>query len=222
MKIVYLFVVCICYGIISPLAAQYRFDFEVHDSLDNPSGEPVYVLQFDKISDSQKFCLLQDQISNPEADYLVTKKTLSISYVTNGSCHTYYLRDRELDTFPRKVIIYPKAPAQLRSLDLRLYDPANNPVTNEFFFYETNNPNQAPNPTANHFDGHRLRTKIYKRYLIIYFRIDEQRTGQFIIDCKTDMRANLILQSVFNAPAPLKDRHNITPASKTFDFFNIL
>jgi hypothetical protein len=123
---------------------------------------------------------------------------------------------------PERVIIYPEKSAQLRSLDFRLYDLMNNPIRNELFFFETDDPDQAPDPNANRFDGHRLRTKIYKRYMIIFFRINDEQTGKFVIDCKTDIRANFVLRSVFNSTVPAHERHKIPPATKTFNFFNIL
>lgn len=88
----------------------------------------------------------------------------------------------------------------VKDVDIRLFDEQHKPVSNELFFHETNDPDNFADTPAKHFDGHQLKTKLTKKYLIVLFRIDEQYTGQFTITARTDVRANLILGSAFNTP----------------------
>jgi hypothetical protein len=199
-------------------AAQYVFDFEVRDVNNELSDHPVYVTQLEQYTDSQKFCLAQNQIKNPTSNYRVDRPILAISYVTNGTCTTQLMRKRDFETSPRKMTIYPERPAELRSIDFRLFDTNNRPITNELFFFETDDPNQKNHPNPNHFDGHHLRTKIFKRYLIIVFRIDEQQTGQFTVDCKTDMRGNLLVNSVFSTRCNTPDCLSPRQANQNYNF----
>lgn len=198
------------------LAAQYSFNFEIKDNNNEPSAQAVYVTQFS--TEPTKFCLPENKIPNPYKNYNVTEDVLAISYYINNSCQTSYFRKRELDTFPRTITIYPDRPAELRSIDFRLFDTNNRPISNELFYFETDNPNQKNHPNPNHFDGHRLKTKIFKRYLIIVFRIDEQQTGQFTVDCKTDMRGNLLVNSVFNTPCNTPDCLSPKQANENYNF----
>jgi hypothetical protein len=101
MKNTFIITAClIC--VITSARSQYQFNFEVRDTLNELSDQPVFITQIDAVTDNQKFCLSQNKIQNQERSYAVTRPILAISYMINGRCNTQYLREREFRISPQK------------------------------------------------------------------------------------------------------------------------
>jgi hypothetical protein len=181
------------------LLAQRHYQIELRE----PSGElaetPLYVGDFDEIPNTSSLLEFMEQVSNPSSTLTIKNKIFAVAYLRSDKImETRFIReDMPYASF---ITFYTQQPQQNNiQIQLQFYDFHKNPVSVEFFWYQSNT-KDATDPNAIHEERQLIAIKPTKRYLTFLYRIDENKIGTFQIDCQKSANYNVIIDSIFNEP----------------------
>lgn len=182
------------------LLAQRHYQIELRDA----SGEllsktPLYYADIETDDALRHGLASMKPLSNPSPVLTIKNKIFAVSYKRHDN-HIETRFIREDMPYASFITFYTQQPQQNNiQIQLQFYDFHKNPVSVEFFWYQSNT-KDATDPNAIHEERQLIAIKPTKRYLTFLYRIDEKKIGTFQIDCQKSANYNVIIDSIFNEP----------------------